>query len=250
MQNTKQETEWYEHTSAELTGFWPWLLHNPIIFSVDRVNFNYIFPKDQMAKTVKDITNGQVDRILIAPCGNGEDYFYLKECAKEFYGIDLSKKIIKKCPEEIETRIGDIADSRYKDNYFDVIVSPLFFHHVVKVGFNPFLREFHRILKPNGSLVILEPNYWYPLNIITRPLKKLGNPFGEVEDEQPVKPRQILEAMRQTRFNDIKYVGAGFSHCSFYVPIANIVNNVSINCNLLESGFKKLCWMMIYTGTK
>jgi len=70
-----------------------------------------------------------------------------------------------------------------------ILHKPSFFHHMVKVGFDPFLKEFYRILKKGGGIVILEPSLWYPLNIITRPIKRIfHNPYGEVEDEAPFPP--------------------------------------------------------------
>ncbi|GAH54709.1 unnamed protein product, partial [marine sediment metagenome] len=80
------------------------------------------------------------------------------------------------------TKEGDISKSGYPDKTFDLIASTLFFHHLVKIGFQPFLKEFYRILKPGGKIAILDFSVFYPLNAITRPLKTIfRNPLREIE---------------------------------------------------------------------
>ena len=145
---------------------------------------------------------------------------------------------------------GDILESGYPDEEFDLIASPLFFHHLLKVGFEPFLKEFYRVLKTGGGLVIVEPSVWYPLNILTRPMKQiLGNPCGEVEDEDPFRPGLMIKALRQSGFKNIRTRAATFSHCSFFIPLAKFVNQFTKPFFNVWP-FKYFGWIVIYWAEK
>jgi SAM-dependent methyltransferase len=121
-----------------------------------------------MVETLVRNRPGIADKLLIAPCGSGADHQYLSPHARTIYGIDLSPLALKNCPASMEVKAGDILESGYPDGMFDVVASPLFFHHVEKIGFDPYLKEFFRVLKERGSIIILEPSLWYPLNILRR----------------------------------------------------------------------------------
>lgn len=135
----------------------------------------------------------RINKLLIAPCGEGDDYNYLKEFSDEIFGIDLSPIGVKNCPPKMIVKVGDILKTGYPDESFDFIVSSFFFHHLMRIGFQPFLKEFYRILKPGGKIVILDFSIFYPLNAFTRPLKTIfRNPYGEIEEEAPFRPKYII----------------------------------------------------------
>ena len=240
---------WWEQTTVR-RGVASKILHHPVFFKPERNSFNYIFPKVQMAEVVRRHRKEKVDKLLIAPCGAGDDLKYLSQFAREIYGIDLSCVAIKACPPTMKVKVGDTLQSGYQDGTFDLIASPLFFHHLLKFGFEPFLNEFRRIMKTGAGLVILEPSVWYPLNIITRPIKRVfRNPFGEVEDEGPFHPGLMLGSLRRTGFTNIEIHGASFSHNSFYVPLAKLFNRLTKP--LLDARpLKYLAWMVIYWAEK
>ena len=246
-----QEIAWHKKTLDVKYSFIGRVLHHPVFYKPERNSFNYVFPKEQMAKIIQSHLKGKkVDRLLIAPCGEGDDFKYLGNFANQVYGMDLSPATVKKCPTAMKVKVCDVLDTKYPDETFDIIASPLFFHHLLNVGFDPFLNEFYRIMKKGGKLVILEPSVWYPLNIITRPIKKLfNNPFGEVEDEAPFHPGLMLKSLRRTGFTKIEMRAATFSHCSFYIPLARMVNFVTkpfLDFWLL----KYFAWMVVYCAEK
>lgn len=155
-----REIDWHlhDHAENEKGGFVGWLVHHPLIFNRERNAFNYGFPKEQMAAVLRErLRHQKGERLLIAPCGSGGDYKFLKNTSHSTYGIDLASVAVEQCPPEMEVKVGDILESGYPDATFDAIASPLFFHHLLRVGFDPFLEEFYRILRPGGQLVILEP---------------------------------------------------------------------------------------------
>ena len=72
--------------------------------------------------------------------------------------LDTSIEIAKKFNEVdgVEFRVGDIFDMHFADDTFDCVVFLETIEHVYEPA--TFLREFHRILKPGGFLVLSTPN--------------------------------------------------------------------------------------------
>ena len=248
-----RELEWHLRGHAEKAqgSLIRRLVHHPLIFDIERNAFNYNFPKQQMAALLWERLGEQkAADLLLAPCGKGGDLPFLRHVAHAFHGIDLSPVAVGQCPPEMRAKEGDILDSGYADGAFDAVASPLFFHHLLNVGFAPFLEEFHRIMKPGAQLVILEPCLWYPLNIITRPLKHLlGNPMGEVEDEGPFSPGLLVRALEAAGFADIEWRGASFSHPRFYKPMARFVNRVTKPL-LTVRPFRTFAWTVAYAARR
>jgi len=199
----------------------------------------------------KHLNNKKLKKLLIAPCGSGSDYKYLKNFSEEIYGIDLSPIAINRCNDKIKVKVGDILNSKYPNESFDLIASPLFFHHLLKIGFDPFLKEFYRILKKGGFLIILEPSVFYPLNIITRPLKKITkNIYREVEDEGPLNPLLLIKSLNRVGFINLDIKAATFSHVSNYLPLAKIINKLTKPLLKNNNVLKYFAWLILYWAEK
>jgi len=248
----KKEKEWYElnNSRTENYNFIQKLLHSRVIWSQKRREFSYYYGKKRMERFLAENLNGKVDKLLIAPVGYGDDYKYVKHFSNQIYGIDLSPKAVSKCNQNIILNVGDILNTEFSDEFFDVIVCPLFFHHIVSIGFDPFLIEFYRILKKEGFLVILDFSQYYPLNAFTRPLKKIfKNPFGEVEDEKPYRPKLMIKSLKKRGFTKIQFKGANFSHCSFPIPLAKVIN--FLTKPLLNNRFlSNFSWLVLFSAIK
>ncbi len=249
----RKELEWYERTNQDVQGSLMYrFFHSKLFFSPERNYLNFAFAKKQMQSfIISKLNNITFDKTLIAPCGTGDDLKYLESISKEFYGIDLSPIALQHCPENMIVKTGDILKSGYPDDTFDLIASPLFFHHVVDFGFDGFLKEFYRILKKRGYIVILEPSVFYPLNAITRPLKKLTrNVYGEVEDEKPFNPMLLTRCLKRVGFTNIELCAASFSHCSFYIPLAKIINTLTRPFLKNNNPLKYFAWIVIFWAQK
>lgn len=246
----KRELEWWERKKNKKSLISK-ILSSKLFYDPVRSHFSYTLSKKKLKYIVQQhLKSDKLKKILIAPCGEGDDYKYLKDFSHEIYGIDLSSICIKNCPAKMITKTGDILRSGYSDETFDLIASTLFFHHLLKIGFQPFLKEFYRILKPGGKIVILDFSVFYPLNAITRPLKTIfRNPYGEIEEEAPFRPKYMINSLNQVGFKNLELQGGTFSHCFFYIPLAKFIHFITKPL-LNKWPFKLFAWTVIFWGEK
>lgn len=165
---------------------------------------------------------------LLAPAGDGREYYHLRNIFKSvraIHAIDLSASGLRLCPGVMETREADILQSGYPDAFFDVVVCSQFLHHVHAVGFEPFLREFRRVLKPGGVLAVLEPGNRYPLAwAMAFARRRLGNVTGLVDDERPVRPGEVTAALRAAGFEAIRMRGLVFTHVRIPAAVQHLID--------------------------
>ncbi|MDO4633320.1 MAG: class I SAM-dependent methyltransferase [Eubacteriales bacterium] len=95
--------------------------------------------------------------LLDAGCGTGAMVKLLAKDVpgKEYYGIDLSEKMIEVARENGETihfRQGDCENLPYSDNSFDVVTCSMSFHHYPHV--EDFFQSVSRVLKPGGRFIL------------------------------------------------------------------------------------------------
>lgn len=246
-----REKEW--HTKPVFKA--KHILNSRLFYSPERNAFNYVFPKKQLALSIGAIikANGLNKlSVLIAPIGTGNDIQYIRHLSESITGIDISQEAIEKITDNsIEKYVGDMKNmTMFPDNRFDIVLVPLFFHHFVRYGFDPFLTEAYRVLKPNGFFFSLEPSSFHPVSWITRGVKKLvGNITGQVEDEMAFNPLMLANAMKRCGFHDVQVFGASFSHNRVPTWIS-YVNNV-VTLPLLKLPFVKyFAWMCLFHGRK
>lgn len=252
VEKIKREREWHTNGKFNRKHF----LNSRLFYSKERNDFNYIFPRRQFAEQIRIcIQSNKHDNlsILIAPIGTGGDLPYLMPFSSRICGIDISPEAIDIINNNfgIEAYVGDIKDmSMFQDNQFDIVLVPLFFHHVRQFGFEPFLQECFRVLKPGGFMFSLEPSSWHPMAWVSWLLKKIvGNITGLVEDEAPFPPGVLSQAMEQIGFTNVKVLGASFCHNRIPIPFAKTINFLSYP--LLKIPIvNKLAWMCIFSGRK
>jgi SAM-dependent methyltransferase len=130
------------------------------------------------------------------------------------------------------------------------VASFLFFHHLHKVGFAPYLLEFHRILRSGGLLVVLEPSALSPGSAITGLGKKIfGNVSGLVPDESPIVPSRLDESIGKAGFRLARFEGVSFSHNRMPVPLQCLVEAVSRPVARL-SPLSRTAWLCVWICEK
>jgi SAM-dependent methyltransferase len=134
------------------------------------------YETDKLSQMHRSGILSQKGRILDIGCGNGAFLANMKQRNWEVYGIETAKIAADYAQEEIGTSVINkkIQDAGFASQYFDVIT----LWHVLEHLPDPSaaLAEVHRILKPQGQLLISLPNFqslqaqlmksdWYHLDV-------------------------------------------------------------------------------------
>lgn len=110
---------------------------------------------------LKDIVAGK--KVLDAACGTGYGTYTLSQWANHVTGIDISAEAIDFCRENYQNRNlsylqMSVADMKFEDQSFDVIISFETLEHIPYELQCDFLKEVTRVLKDNGVLIMSTPD--------------------------------------------------------------------------------------------
>ena len=152
--------------------------------------------------------NANNAEILDYGCGIGS---FVEEVSKfgpkKIVGIDISEVSINKAvkrTKELKTTVDFIVDNcektKFDNNSFDVVYGSGILHHL---QINKCLDEIHRVLKPNGSLVFIEPLGTNPIINFYRKL----TPKSRSEDEHPLMDKDFKYIKSKFTNTEIKYYG-------------------------------------------
>lgn len=104
-------------------------------------------------------------RVLDIGCQYGVFSFYLHERGARVTGMDISEKWVARCNKEASARypdgdflfqVADAQDLSFEDESFDLVVCTEVVEHVDFPG--KVVSEIHRVLEPEGVLVLGTPN--------------------------------------------------------------------------------------------
>jgi 2-polyprenyl-3-methyl-5-hydroxy-6-metoxy-1,4-benzoquinol methylase len=104
-------------------------------------------------------------KILDVGCANGAILKPLRQ-QHELHGVDISEPLIKDaCANGFAAKVHDLMQGPlpYADGTFDIVFSGETIEHQVDTDW--LLREFNRVLKPGGQIVLTFPNIRTPLGI-------------------------------------------------------------------------------------
>lgn len=135
--------------------------------------------QDQMTKEkiTKIISILPKQDINILDLGIGQGFLEQKMMeygrSDKLFGIDISPISIKRAAKNFsgEFRVGDVLgiEKYYPKNYFDVIVAIELIEHMYPKNILTFYRKVHKLLKPEGILVISTPLNENLRNMATNP---------------------------------------------------------------------------------
>ncbi len=130
-------------------------------------------------------------RVLDIACGTGYGVGLLRSAARFVVGVDIDAEAAREakneCGENAEVLLGNGLGLPFEAEVFDVITSFETLEHLHER--RAFLGELHRVLKPDGKLILSTPNanYSQPVNGVP------ANPF-HIHEYEPEELRSELEA--------------------------------------------------------
>lgn len=131
------------------------------IFELEEKHWWYLGMRKISQSLLPRIIQGQTDlKILDAGCGAGGMMVYLKNFG-QVWGIDISPEALKFCRKRglKEIKLASIEKIPFENESFDLVTSfDVLYHKWVKNDFLA-LKEFYRVLKPGGYLLLRVPAY-------------------------------------------------------------------------------------------
>ena len=168
--------------------------------------------------------------------------------AKRIIGIDISERGIGMA----NTKWGDVAEFQVCDAHnvrmlgdssVDAIVGKAILHHL---NFEQAIREIHRLLRPGGTALFLEPLYDNPASKLFRFL----TPHARTKDEKPLSRGQIQWADTQFsshahRFCNLITTPVGLVTSLLPLSPSNPLLNVADLCDRRLERTRMRYWMRI-----
>jgi len=80
--------------------------------------------------------------------------------ARRSVAMDLDATVERAAAPHVQAELGDCTDlSRFSDNEFDVVFASNLLEHLERPATGQLLAEAARVLRPGGSLILLQPNF-------------------------------------------------------------------------------------------
>ena len=200
--------------------------------------------------------NSTNSNILDYGCGIGSSLKKVIEFnPKKITGIDISDISIQKAKKMIKTTNSDVIllvdnceKTKFNDNTFDIVYGTGILHHL---DIEICLKEIHRILKPGGKFLFIEPLGTNPLINLYRKL----TPKSRSIDEHPLVGKDF--DLIKNKFVNCKVKYYGFLTLIFFPtyfsPKSSIVFKMLRNFDQLLFNvqfFKKLAWSVLISAEK
>lgn len=148
-------------------------------------------------------------KVLEAGCGIGTDGARFAKSGAQYTGLDASPTALSLAQrrfalEELAGTFvrGSVTDLPFADESFDLVVSHGVIHHVQRT--DAALREFHRVLRPGGTALVMiynrrSFNYYFTLMLVRRAMISLLLIPGAVRVVAKVtrEPEEVLAGHKQ-----------------------------------------------------
>jgi SAM-dependent methyltransferase len=164
--------------------------------------------------------------ILEGGCGTGVAMWALQREGYRVTGIDYAKQTVQRLRDavpELDVRLGDVRKLDFQDASFAGVWSLGVIEHFW-AGYEPILREAHRVLEPNGLLFLTFPHV-SPLRALKARLGQYPAIRGDQEPEGfyqfALTPAHVLADLRVIGFSRV-FVGSngGLKGLTDEVPLA------------------------------
>ena len=120
--------------------------------------YKSIFKKEILPQKNSSLT------ILDFGCGDGKYFTFFKKYTSpnNIHGVEISKTRVSACERigwENVIQIKAVKKLPFPNNYFDFINFDQVIEHIRKEEIDFYIKEFKRVLKPHGKIIVITPNY-------------------------------------------------------------------------------------------
>lgn len=146
-----------------------------------------------------DKTSYAHQRVLDMSCGDGRNILLFHDLGFEVYGVEITEEITEHTKRRLRTvedididiRVGTNDHIPFQDSYFDYLVSWGACYYMGKTeDFKDYVKEFARVLRPGGYMVLLVPQ---PTHFIYKNSVTLRPGYERIEsDPQGIRNGEIL----------------------------------------------------------
>ncbi|MDP1884516.1 MAG: methyltransferase domain-containing protein [Candidatus Moranbacteria bacterium] len=179
-------------------------------------------------------------RVLDFGCGNGRLLEILRDKKPEYYGVDVSQKLIDlakvRYPEFSRnfTKISGQASLPFPDDFFNNIVSIAVFHHFPDKKFrSDMARELYRVTRPGGEVIVTAWNLWQPRyrryiwkNMVRKVFLFSRLDFGDCEIPFRNNAGEIFRRFHHAY--TLNELAGLFSQAGFRIEAAKVVNDKNL----------------------
>jgi 2-polyprenyl-3-methyl-5-hydroxy-6-metoxy-1,4-benzoquinol methylase len=169
---TETRTSTAERAANTLTNIWTWMRRR-----VQSMRKASGVDDELYALHRAWMSNMKDGRVLDLGCFAGNTLsLWIAEKSAEYIGIDLSEQAIQSLNTKLAERklthahayAQDFLANAYPDNHFDLVYAFSVLHHFKDMSV--MLAELHRVLKPGGIIISVDPLMTEPLNYFSRML--------------------------------------------------------------------------------
>lgn len=147
------------------------LFFNKVAYYYDLIFGNWIIK--MQTRIIKSAKIRNKSKILDVGCGTGNLLYLLEKYTNaELYGIDISKEMLKIAKKKLRNsnlKLAQVENLKFSKNYFDYIFIVDAFHHFSDK--EKVMKNFYRVLKRKGKLIIVDVNFGTFLNNIFQKLE-------------------------------------------------------------------------------
>lgn len=170
--------------------------------SHDKKNWQDFFSNNGVLKYIKP---QQDSKLLDVGCATGSLLHQLSKKNKNIvlYGLDISPKMVDIAKKKLGSRADIVVSSAntlsFKENTFDFVTCATSFHHYKEP--QQALNEMYRVLKPNGTLLLLDP---FTNNLTRKVMCKLLDIIFNEKDTNLFTKEQMKYMFKVSGFKNIK----------------------------------------------
>ena len=153
-------------------------------------------------------------KICDVSCGDGRNLVFLNECGFKLYGTEITQEIVNKIKKNLLKlkmkpilKVGTNSEIKFNDKFFDYLLSwnAVYYMGNNETDFNLHVKEYSRILKKNGYLVMAIPKLGFHY---FKGSKKIKPGYCIIKND----PLKIRNGQVLRYFNNEKEIKKIFSH--------------------------------------